>query len=251
MSGVSVRLDMEKSEIEVPKFYHYTKYLEWGSMLSFLGCVLLLVSFSSPYWLASWQDTMSPFLNLGLWTVCFDRFRHPHVQFDKLYDGCYSMWGDDLRMISYWISPGWMIAIQVSSTCALVVSLLSQLCSVCLVLRSPRSVVLRFERKLITVTGACDGFSGLVMLLNVLVFCLSCWSRDWLLYPNYNYLSWSFALAIASVLSLLCSVICHAKESKFARERENKNLNILYKIYPSLNPSLQSFDVSSVTGSFL
>merc|ERR1712106_447019 len=194
---------------------------------------------------------MSPFLNLGLWTVCFDKVRHPHVQFEKLYDGCYSMWGDELRMISYWISPGWMIAIQTSSSCALIVSLLSQLCSVGLVLRTPRSVVLRFEGKLITIASACDGFSGLVMLLNVLVFSLSCWSRDWLLYPNYNYLSWSFALAMGSVLAFLSSLICHIKERKFAKARETKNLNILYKIYPSLNPSLGSFDVSSATGSFL
>jgi len=251
MSGVSVELDMEKSEIVLPKFYHYTKYLEWGSMLSFVGCVLLLVSFSSPYWLASWQDSMSPFLNLGLWTVCFNKFRHPHVQFDKLYDGCYSMWGDELRMISYWISPGWMIAIQVSSTCALVVSLLSQVSSACLVLRSPRSVVLRFERSMIIIAASCDGFSGLIMLVNGLVFCLSCWSRDWLLYPNYNYLSWSFALAIGSVLSFLFSVVCHVKESKYARDREVKNLNILYKLHPELNPSLGSLDIHSVSGTFL
>ena len=90
----------------------------------------------------------------------------------------------------------------------------------------------RFERKMIIVAAACDGFSGgqqvcckiqpqpiqiagMIMLLNVLVFCLSCWSRDWLLYPNYNYLSWSFAMALGAVLSFLCSVICHIKVNEF------------------------------------
>ena len=37
------------------------------------------------------------------------------------------------------------------------------------------------------------------------VFPIYCWSRDYLLYPNYNYLSWSYAAALASILSFLAS----------------------------------------------
>ena len=48
----------------------------------------------------------SPFLNLGLWTACFNLFRHPKVQFDHIYHGCYSVLGDDFRMIVYWMVPG-------------------------------------------------------------------------------------------------------------------------------------------------
>ena len=99
-------------------------YLDLGCLLSFIGCVFLVISFGSPYWLASWQDTRfvspisamyqrnvsifarSPFLNLGLWTSCFHLFRHPKVQFDHLYNGCYSVWGDSLKMIAYWMVPG-------------------------------------------------------------------------------------------------------------------------------------------------
>jgi len=251
MSAVGSRFEMGKVDIEIPKFYYYTKFLEWGCLFGFFGCLLLLISFCSPYWLASWKDTSSPFLNLGLWTVCFNKFRHPHLQFDILYDGCYSMWGDQLRMISFWISPGWMIAIQVSSCTALTVSLLSQLCSAFLILRSPRHMVLRFEKQMIIITEVFNGLTGLIMLISALVFSLSCWSRDWLLYPNYNYLSWSFAFALGSILCQILSVLCLFKEVRFARERETKNLSLLYRLYPHLNPSLKSFDVSSVTRSFL
>ena len=48
----------------------------------------------------------SPFLNLGLWTACFNLFRHPKVQFDHIYHGCYHVHGDDFRMIVYWMVPG-------------------------------------------------------------------------------------------------------------------------------------------------
>ena len=48
----------------------------------------------------------SPFLNLGLWSVCFYRFRHPKVQLDRIFHGCYPVWGENLQIISYWMAPG-------------------------------------------------------------------------------------------------------------------------------------------------
>lgn len=130
-------------------------------MLSFTGCIFLVITYSSPYWLASWEDTRfrnprsphyfitinlffrSPFLNLGLWTVCFHLFRHPKVQFDHLYSGCYSVWGDSLKMIAYWVVPGWMILIQVLATCSLITALTAQLLSISILLRLPLQIVLR------------------------------------------------------------------------------------------------------------
>lgn len=85
----------------------------------------------------------SPFLNLGLWTVCFHLFRHPKVQFDQLYNGCYSVWGDSLKMIAYWIVPGWMILIQVLASCSLIIAVTAQLLSISIVLRLPLQIVLR------------------------------------------------------------------------------------------------------------
>ena len=52
------------------------------------------------------QHHRSPFLNLGLWTACFHRFRHPAVQYDELYTGCHPVWGERLQMIAYWMVPG-------------------------------------------------------------------------------------------------------------------------------------------------
>ena len=34
------------------------------------------------------------------------------------------------------------------------------------------------------------------------IFPAYCWSRDYLLYPNYNYLSWSYAAGLLSVIAL-------------------------------------------------
>jgi len=183
----STEIEQFEREIQIPRFYSATKYLDLGCLLSFLGCVFLVISFGSPYWLASWQDTRfvspisalyqrnvsifarSPFLNLGLWTSCFHLFRHPKVQFDHLYNGCYSVWGDSLKMIAYWMVPGWMILIQVTATCALITSITAQLVSVSLVLRVPVQVVLRFERRLVTVLMVLNLLSAVFMLVSVTV----------------------------------------------------------------------------------
>ena len=78
-----------------------------------------------------------------MWTVCFHLFRHPKVQFDHLYSGCYSVWGDSLKMIAYWVVPGWMILIQVLATCSLITALTAQLLSISILLRLPLQIVLR------------------------------------------------------------------------------------------------------------
>ena len=61
--------------------FSFSAALFYGSIASFIAGVLLLMSFASPYWLASWKDTQSPFVNMGLWEFCFYKFRHPDYQF--------------------------------------------------------------------------------------------------------------------------------------------------------------------------
>ena len=34
------------------------------------------------------------------------------------------------------------------------------------------------------------------MFLAIVVYGSSCWKREWIMYPNYNHLSWSYALAV-------------------------------------------------------
>jgi len=153
----------------LPKFYNYSSILEKGSLLSFAGTILLLISYCSPYWLQSWADTRSPFLNLGLWSVCFYRFRHPKVQLDRIFHGCYPVWGENLQIISYWMAPGWMIFIQVFATGALSLVLFSQIISVSLLLRSPLQTVIRYERKLLLVASVLNGIPGLMMIITIIV----------------------------------------------------------------------------------
>ena len=78
----------------------------YGSICAFVAGLLLLMSFASPYWLVSWEDTESPFKNMGLWEFCFYKFRHPDYQFDKLFTGCHALYGDEYRLIREKLLPG-------------------------------------------------------------------------------------------------------------------------------------------------
>lgn len=46
-----------------------------------LGFLFFFLSFSSPYWLQSYDRVHSSFLHMGIWSVCFDNFVHPQVLF--------------------------------------------------------------------------------------------------------------------------------------------------------------------------
>ena len=87
-----------------------------GSIASFIGGVFLIVSFTSPYWLQSWDGTQSPFKRMGLWEFCFYRFRHPDYQFDHLFHGCHSLYGEEYRLIREKLLPGKRIIVLLNKT---------------------------------------------------------------------------------------------------------------------------------------
>lgn len=60
----------------------------------------------SPYWVQSYEETFSAFKHMGLWQYCFDQFRFPYHQFDKMFDGCHYIYSDEYYVIREWLLPG-------------------------------------------------------------------------------------------------------------------------------------------------
>ena len=53
-----------------------------------------------------------------------------------------------------------------------------------------------------------DMLVTVLLVVSVGVFGWCCWGRDWLLYPNYNYLSWGWGTAVLSaILHALTSLL--------------------------------------------
>merc|ERR1712045_184053 len=160
--------------------------LFYACVTAFGAAVLWLLSFSSPYWLASWEDTRTDqrFLNMGLWTFCFDKFRFPRNQYDRMYHGCHPIWGYEYREIREWMAPWWLMLIQFFSALAFLLMNIALVVDVALYLRWPLQYVLRFEYNL----GIFD-FVLKTIVTCLIFFCLAmfggwCWDREWLLYHD-------------------------------------------------------------------
>merc|ERR1712111_92313 len=204
--------------------------LFYGSVASFISGVLLLMSFASPYWLQSWEDTQSPFKNMGLWEFCFYKFRHPDYQFDHLFHGCHALYGDEYRLIREKLLPGWLMVVQLFVTLALMASHFGQFIIVCLLLRFPLEWILRFEWHFCALALVCKVATAVLLFLSICIFGAECWDRDWLLYPNYNFLSYSYAVALFSCVAFIIASLLFAKDARAAKERKPFNKALLVKL---------------------
>lgn len=78
----------------------------YAAIFTFTSCIVVLISFSTPYWLAS--DGRSPikrFSNLGLWEACFEYIEDPHFRYDLVYRGCRWILDEDLYFLAFFLRP--------------------------------------------------------------------------------------------------------------------------------------------------
>jgi hypothetical protein len=62
-----------------------------GSILLFIAGCCTLVAFACPYWSQSYPSTGNEFKNIGLWEVCFYRYRHWKDDDQKPYTGIFNI----------------------------------------------------------------------------------------------------------------------------------------------------------------
>ena len=65
----------------------YSTHFFVGSILLFVAGCCALVAFACPYWSQSYPSTGNEFKNIGLWEVCFYRYRHWKDDDQKPYTG--------------------------------------------------------------------------------------------------------------------------------------------------------------------
>jgi hypothetical protein len=81
-----------------PKFF-------FASILIYVSGLLHLAAFAGPYWSQSYPSTGNEFRNIGLWDVCFYRYRHWKDDNQKPYTGCFWFWSPDMIRFRDWIMP--------------------------------------------------------------------------------------------------------------------------------------------------
>lgn len=195
-----------------PRYYPHVVISSFFTMLT------LLISFSTPHWLASNSESKSEFIRLGLWTVCFRQYRHHNHQFDQKFDGCHWIFGYKFRNIRNWLQPEWMVFVQCAMSCAVVFSVTAAILLLLLPVLSRK----QFRRCLCVLATAfiLESVTGLLGFLSVSVFGGMCFDRSWIPHPNYNYLSWSYILAAVSCLlhgtvaALILYVTYHVRNTR-------------------------------------
>lgn len=214
-------------------------YMFNGALLTYIGGILLMISFCSPYWVKSFTETFSNFKNMGLWMYCFDEFYYPHFQYDKMFTGCYGVFSNEYQVIREWLLPGWLLCVQALYVLTFILSFGSQALMALQVCRYPLRFVIQYEWIISAVNFGCIATATFFMFLGVTIFGFSYTRRDWLLYPNFNYLSWAYWFAVISAFFHLMGTFLLYKEARLSYELKQESKNLIMQMQPSTQHRLQ------------
>ncbi|XP_012261647.1 uncharacterized protein LOC105689309 [Athalia rosae] len=223
------------------EYHRASNALVFGAILTYIAGLMLLMAFTSPYWIESYQETFSSFKHMGLWEYCFSEYQHPYYQFYRLFDGCHHVFSHYFYVIREWLLPPWLMAVQGFCTIALIVSFASQVVTIFIVIRWPLRFVLNYEWMLSSIAFVCNGIAAMSLFMAVSVFGGQCWRRDWLMYPNFNHLSWSYAMAVMSfILHGVAAFLLYLDfNSGYKRREESRNLVMQMHHNPHVQHGLQ------------
>lgn len=189
---------------------------------------------------------------MGLWEYCFYNFRYPYYQFDHPFDGCHHVFSHEYHVIREWLLPSWLIAVQAFVTMSFLLSFGSQVLMAMQLCRWPLEFILRYEWILsgidfVCVTTVCkyslkvgeelfrvgNYFAAVFMFFAIAIFGGSHMRRDWLMYPNFNYLCWSYGFACLSFFFHGFGAVCLYKECRLSYERRRESKNLIMQMQPN------------------
>ncbi|KAF4526167.1 hypothetical protein B566_EDAN008204 [Ephemera danica] len=215
---------------EYPKASNSVVY---GGLLSYFAGMFLVIAFASPYWIQSYEETFTSFKHMGLWEFCFDQFRYPYYQFDKLFTGCHYIFSQELYVIREWLLPGWLMAVQAFVTTAFILSYTSQILTACQLVRWPLNFVLEYEWLLSGISCIGNAAAAVLLFLAVCIFGGESFRKDWMMYPQYNFISWSYGLAVISMFFHAFAALLIYQDARKNWERRNDDHNLVMQMHPN------------------
>lgn len=214
------------------EYHKASNALVFGGILTYISGILLVMAFASPYWIESYEETFREFKNMGLWEYCFENFRYPYYQFNTLFDGCHYIFSEKYYVLREWLLPGWLMIVQTFVTLALMLSFSSQIIIALELIRWPLEFVLMYEWMLSGIACVGNALAALFLFLAVSIFGGECWRRDWLLYPNFNHLSWSYAFAVISMFLHAFAAFQVYSDARKGWEYRKQSRNLVFQMHP-------------------
>lgn len=231
--------------VDKQEYHRASNAVVFGGVITFMAGLLLVMSFTSPYWIESYQETFSNFKHMGLWVYCFENFRYPYYQFDKQFHGCHHIFSQEYFVIREWLLPGWLMVVQTFVTISLLLSCFAQVVIALTLVRWPLKFVLNNEWHLSTSASLCCGVAGTLLFFAVSIFGGQCWRRDWLMYPNFNHLSWSYGLAVISFMFHWLAAFLLYLDARAGYRMRKQSRNLVMQMQP---PSIHSHQGLSRAG---
>ncbi|KAK4473549.1 hypothetical protein MN116_002907 [Schistosoma mekongi] len=160
------------------------------------------ISFVSPYWIQSVPEAKSQFQRIGLWTVCFDGYMRPAL-YDKAYFGCYYIYYVIYDRVRDWLNPIWLYAIQVTSSCGVLLQFLVMFVVLCQV----TGAIPKSSPKSLKFVSAGHFFTSLTLVAALVAFAVARYDSRWMPYPELNILSWAYIVGVLSFVSTFIAFI--------------------------------------------
>ncbi|CAI9720964.1 XP_029635853.1uncharacterized protein LOC115211099 isoform X2 [Octopus vulgaris] len=177
----------------------------YGFSLTGLAFFLMVIAFSSPNWLESFEQANNKFVKLGLWETCFNDYTFYQDYQGKRYKGCWYIFSYEYRPIWEWLSPPWFISVQVMISLTF---LLQGLVAVFLLCMLIHCCPIHVKPLILTLSSIVMFLCGLLITISLIVFGVKSEDRQWMPRPDQNYLSWSFGICVLSGFFSLFSAMC-------------------------------------------
>lgn len=143
-------------------------------------------------------------------------------------------------MIREWLLPAWLMAVQTFVTLAFIATFAALGVMACEVIRYPLKTVLRYEWFLTAFSCIAVSVSSVFLFFGVLIFGVNAYRRDWLMYPKFNVLSWSYAFAVVAMFFLGLAGLVLYKDAKYAYERRRESKNLVQQMQMHETASIPS-----------
>ncbi|XP_013118424.1 uncharacterized protein LOC106095678 [Stomoxys calcitrans] len=222
--------DTTDTGVEKNDYPRATNGVVFGAIITFVGYFFMMMSFCSPYWIESYEESRSSFKNMGLWQYCFKDFTYPNYQFPRKFTGCHNIFSHEYYVIREWLLPGWLMSVQAFVTLSFIIIFFILIILALIVIRLPLKFVLQYEWLLVRISYLGTTISSVFMFLAVCVFGGCAYRRDWLMYPKFNVLGWSYALAVVTFILLGLAALIFHREARQAYEIRGEQKNLVMQM---------------------
>ncbi|OQV16302.1 hypothetical protein BV898_09610 [Hypsibius exemplaris] len=193
-----------------------------AAVVSIIAIIIVLIAFATPVWLEADRNMVSnpvppfniPFDKMGLWQFCFRLYQigDPFLRYSII---CRWYFSSGWPPMMEFLAPSFFIATQVIYTIGFILCIVGMVLLIAVLVRGPNPGML-------FALGALFMLAAIFICISFIIFAARVFDREWIFGWQSNYLSWSFALAVAGgILLWICGALflIEGRRAAYANEQ--------------------------------